>query len=91
MHGLFTTKETGRKNIVHKLNDMTQQQNHCISCRVSNTTSNSHEWNEGGQLNRKAGLVIGVSQVTPKLNELHLLFTSTKLSFLRRLKYIKTV
>ena len=37
MYGLFTAKETGRKNIVHKLSDMTQLPNHCVSCRVLDT------------------------------------------------------
>ena len=50
-----------------------------------------NKWNERGQLNRKVGLVIDVSQLIPKLNELHLLFTSTWLSILRRLKQNKTV
>ena len=85
MYGLFTAKETGRKNIVHKLSDMTQLPNHCVSCRVVD------KWNERSLLNRKAGLVIDVSQLIPKLIELHLLFTSTKLSILRRLKQNKTV
>ena len=56
VHGLFITKETGRKNIVHKLNDMTQQPNNCVFSRVFNTqyikiiTSGKEDANETGKL-----------------------------------------
>ena len=92
VHGLFTTKETGRKNIVHKLNDMTQKPNHCVSSPVLNTQYikfSRVEWRR--PIKQESWFGYCVFQQIPKFNELHLLFTSAWLSILRRLKQNKPV
>ena len=94
VYDLFTIKEMERKNIVHKLSDMTDSAAKLL-CIQSNFKYTQYiklsQVERKSRIRQEAGLIIDVFQLIPKLNEHNSLFASAWLCILGRLKYKKTV